>query len=190
MAVDTKTSKLISQQVPEFVRDEFQTFIRFLESYYEYLEHVGPPTNIPLDLTTYDPMGFQVGETVVQKTDDTFPDRITVQGEVYDVNISADGSEQTLVVVNSTSPTGMETKFAKSYYIEGQTSGAKSKSQTNVDFTFAGALEASKNLLSYHDIDTTLEKYIQYIRQEFAPNFPLHLTQGADNKTIIKRIWN
>ena len=48
MAFDTKTSPLILNQVPQFVRDEFPSFVRFLESYYEYLELSGPP--IELDL--------------------------------------------------------------------------------------------------------------------------------------------
>ena len=33
-----KTSNLIRQQVPEFIRDEYPKFISFLEAYYEFLE--------------------------------------------------------------------------------------------------------------------------------------------------------
>ena len=35
---DLKTSVLVSQEVPEFIRDEYPTFISFLEAYYEFLE--------------------------------------------------------------------------------------------------------------------------------------------------------
>jgi hypothetical protein len=35
---EQKVSLLINRQVPEFVRDEYPTFIRFLEAYYEFLE--------------------------------------------------------------------------------------------------------------------------------------------------------
>ena len=35
---DLKTSVLVSQEVPEFIRDEYPTFIAFLEAYYEFLE--------------------------------------------------------------------------------------------------------------------------------------------------------
>jgi len=38
MSLDLKTSLLINRQVPEFVRDEYPTFITFLEAYYEFLE--------------------------------------------------------------------------------------------------------------------------------------------------------
>ena len=37
-SVDLKTSILINRQVPEFVRDEYPTFVTFLEAYYQFLE--------------------------------------------------------------------------------------------------------------------------------------------------------
>jgi len=37
-SVDLKTSLLVSRQVPEFVRDEYPTFVTFLEAYYQFLE--------------------------------------------------------------------------------------------------------------------------------------------------------
>jgi hypothetical protein len=36
---ELKTSLLINRQVPEFVRDEYPTFVNFLEAYYEFLEN-------------------------------------------------------------------------------------------------------------------------------------------------------
>jgi uncharacterized protein len=38
MSLDLKTSLLINRQVPEFVRDEYPTFVTFLEAYYQFLE--------------------------------------------------------------------------------------------------------------------------------------------------------
>jgi hypothetical protein len=38
MTTDLKTSILVEQQVPEFVREEFPQFIKFLKAYYEFLE--------------------------------------------------------------------------------------------------------------------------------------------------------
>ena len=35
---DFKTSLLVGRQLPEFVRDEYPTFVTFLEAYYEFLE--------------------------------------------------------------------------------------------------------------------------------------------------------
>ena len=38
MSLDLKTSTLINRQVPEFIRDEYPTFVAFLEAYYQFLE--------------------------------------------------------------------------------------------------------------------------------------------------------
>ena len=38
MTTELKTSLLVNRQVPEFIRDEYPTFITFLEAYYEFLE--------------------------------------------------------------------------------------------------------------------------------------------------------
>jgi hypothetical protein len=46
MATDLKTSLLVNRQVPEFIQDEYPTFIAFLEAYYEFLEQKqGSETN-------------------------------------------------------------------------------------------------------------------------------------------------
>ena len=37
-STDLKTSLLVNRQVPEFVRDEYPTFVTFLEAYYQFLE--------------------------------------------------------------------------------------------------------------------------------------------------------
>ena len=45
MTNQEKISLLISQQVPEFVRDEHPRFVEFLEAYYEFLEQSGQVVN-------------------------------------------------------------------------------------------------------------------------------------------------
>lgn len=45
MTNQEKISLLISQQVPEFVRDEHPRFVAFLEAYYEFLEQSGQVVN-------------------------------------------------------------------------------------------------------------------------------------------------
>jgi len=37
-----KTSLLVSQQVPEYVTDDYPLFVAFLEAYYEFLENAQP----------------------------------------------------------------------------------------------------------------------------------------------------
>ena len=33
-----KLSRIVAQQLPEFIREDYPTFVAFLEAYYEYLE--------------------------------------------------------------------------------------------------------------------------------------------------------
>lgn len=38
MATRPKLSRIVAQQLPEFIRDDYPTFVAFLEAYYEYME--------------------------------------------------------------------------------------------------------------------------------------------------------
>ena len=38
----SKISSIVGRQVPEFVREDYQTFVAFLQAYYEYLESTSP----------------------------------------------------------------------------------------------------------------------------------------------------
>jgi hypothetical protein len=51
---EQKVSLLINHQVPEFVRDEYPMFIRFLEAYYEFLENKQTGKNNDLNVKSKD----------------------------------------------------------------------------------------------------------------------------------------
>ena len=46
-------------------------------------------------------------------------------------------------------------------------------------------IEVTRSLQSYQDIDTSVDKYIEYIKRELLPSFPKTLT--ADQKLLVKR---
>ena len=48
------------------------------------------------------------------------------------------------------------------------------------------SLEVSKNLLTYQDVDTTYEKYLEFIQREIMPNIPRDIL--ADKKHLAKHI--
>lgn len=48
------------------------------------------------------------------------------------------------------------------------------------------AIEVSKNLLNYQDIDTTNEKYLEFIRREVIPSFPREM--AANTAIVAKNI--
>lgn len=50
---NNRTSVLVQSQVPEFVRNNYPTFIAFVEAYYEYLEQTGKLTNALKNIPNY-----------------------------------------------------------------------------------------------------------------------------------------
>lgn len=48
--ISNKTSILIQSQLPEFIRNNYPTFVAFLEAYYEYLEQTGKVTSLSKNL--------------------------------------------------------------------------------------------------------------------------------------------
>lgn len=53
MASNNKISNFVNSQVPFFVRNDHQTFVAFLEAYYEYLEQNGKTVERSRNLTNY-----------------------------------------------------------------------------------------------------------------------------------------
>lgn len=53
MASNNKTSFLVSTQLPQFVRDDHPTFVRFLEAYYEFLEQEGEMLDTAKNFANY-----------------------------------------------------------------------------------------------------------------------------------------
>ena len=52
-ATNTAISNLVASQVPEFIRSDYQTFVAFLEAYYEWLEQSGGTENVIKNIGGY-----------------------------------------------------------------------------------------------------------------------------------------
>ena len=53
MRSNNKTSLLVSSQLPAFVREEHETFVKFLEYYYKFLEQDGQLTYVTKNFPHY-----------------------------------------------------------------------------------------------------------------------------------------
>jgi len=203
MSYKTKTSPLVASQVPDFVRGDFPTFIKFLESYYEFLELSGPPIALDLlvqnpgylvdrngfDILTYG-TPFQVGELLHQYADSE-TDIPTGIGTVYDYVISPDGNVITLILnkISGTDSRFVATRSTNdNALLYGQTSGAIAVCSETVYKAPAGAINAMKSLLDYQDIDLTLDDYLSFLKKEYAASFPLELAGTADKVKAIKNL--
>ena len=66
MAANTKISNLISSQVPFFVRNDHDNFVRFVEAYYEFLEQSNTVTGIgnTIDMAKSMPDNLDIDRTI------------------------------------------------------------------------------------------------------------------------------
>jgi len=46
----TQLSSVVSRQIPEFIREDYPTFVAFVEAYYEYLQEQGVDLSTARDL--------------------------------------------------------------------------------------------------------------------------------------------
>ena len=71
MSTNTKISNLVSSQVPFFVRNDHENFIRFIEAYYEFLEQEGETLDVLKNMRNYVDVDQSV-DIFSQKMYDTF----------------------------------------------------------------------------------------------------------------------
>jgi len=60
MSITNKLSTVVREQLPEFIRADYDTFVAFVEAYYEYLEQTNKSTDFGRNLLNY----FDVDNTL------------------------------------------------------------------------------------------------------------------------------
>lgn len=201
MSIKIKTSSVVQSQAPDFVKSDYPLFLRFLESYYEYMEHKSPPIILDLNvkvpvftlsqpnIDNYGPSHFSMGELVEQRADINNPGVVTGTGEVFGINL--DGDIPTLSLINIS---GRDKKFIpftigmedpNLSVIRGVETGSTVTCKSEVKSNIAGALNASHSLLDYQNFDTTLDEYMEFIKKEFSPTFPLTLDPDVDARKVF-----
>lgn len=87
MSTNNKISNLINSQVPFFVRNDHQTFVSFLEAYYEYLEQSN--TTLQFGKTTERAKNF-LNYIDIDKTLDEFAEKLYNRFLYLNINSAAD----------------------------------------------------------------------------------------------------
>ena len=193
ITANNKTSVILEQKIPDFVREEHDTFVQFMKSYYEFIELTNPPVDLPLVLDIPDhsvysvnnPYGgtLLVGERLIQKASSDDPNEITTQATIF--ALTGNSTAQTAVV---TEISGTKAKFLKNIEIIGDQSGAKYHISKDVKPLAPGVGQASFDLATIRDLDTSLASYDKFILDEIAANFPEKLHEATDKKTVLKNI--
>jgi hypothetical protein len=93
MITRPKVSSIVASQLPEFIRDEYQTFVDFLKAYYEFLETTqkDPTTLRDIDTTLDAFITYFKGELAAKIPYSTVDERFLIS-RIKDVYL-AKGSE-------------------------------------------------------------------------------------------------
>ena len=156
-----KISQLIPFQLPGFIRDnpDYANFISFLQAYYEWLEQTSGISSITL---TNNP---SVVPPAPGNLNSLVPVSIVITGDGFGAQakstIKSDGTLNNIQVI---SPGYGYTYSNISIYVNGILTSITAVA--NLQTTNSG----SRNLLDYHDIDTTTDQFMQYFVNDFLPN--------------------
>jgi len=191
---NNKISTVVEGQIPEFIREDHHNFVEFVKSYYEFLEQVTPPVDIPLLVdnpnkivyTAYNPYGksaFQVGEIIEQYANDNDPTDVTASATVF-----ASVATSTKAIVTVTTIGGSLGRFLRNREIIGKTSGAKWWPAVNVTQSPTGTIQAAYDISNIRDLDQMTTQYLKFIKREIASGLPVNFTKGVDTRTALKNL--
>ena len=173
-----KISQLIPFQLPGFIRDnpDYANFISFLQAYYEWLEQTSGISSITL---TNNP---SVVPPAPGNLNSLVPVSIVITGDGFGAQakstIKSDGTLNNIQVI---SPGYGYTYSNISIYVNGILTSITAVA--NLQTTNSG----SRNLLDYHDIDTTTDQFMQYFVNDFLPNFPKESLINQDKAIKVAR---
>ena len=132
-----------------------ERFLLFIKAYYEWMQS----TTLSLANKTGT---FVVGETIVGATSGAI-------GSIKEVKTNS-------IIIAPTS----RTVFAYAESITGQTSGAIA----TISIIKDNVGRASGNILNYKNVETSIDKYVDYLREELYPSIPL--SYYGDKKLIAQ----
>ena len=195
-----KLSKLIKQQVPEFVLTDHPKFAEFVSSYFLFmesaeitletftsidnilLETVGTDSYVLLNQT--DKNGLDAGDKVVDEQL-TFSGSFR-KGEV--ITGSTSGATSTVlaedIVSNSRLFISSNNGFITGETVTGGTSGATAL----VKKYRANPVENIQQLLNYSDPDHTISDFLSQMKEEFLNTIPTDTDDSLSTRKLIKNI--
>jgi hypothetical protein len=167
--IPTKTiSQLVEKQVPSFVREDYPQFVAFVKAYYEWLEINGAEV---------------FNGKIIGSTQNT-----VVLPEPAAINVNA-YQDMALVVLNG--PAKGHTRKITAYDPTTRTVTLETLWTTgfvppaNSMVAIRDSIYPDK-LLSYRDIDATLDRFVNYFQTEFLYQIPGTLL--ADKRQVLKNI--
>lgn len=196
--LDKKVSVRIAEQFPEFVRADNAGVVTFLEKYYEFLESAELTlTNIGAvdQLLMEDDVNFIQLQNEDQGPTGRQDNKFVLEDSGISVfengeTITGDTSKATATVrvedINANNRLFISTQNA--FLIGEKITGASSGATGIIDRYRANPVENVSNLMSYADVDDTVDTFFDRFKESFMKTIPRRLATGVDQRNILKSI--
>lgn len=167
--IEQAVSPLVENMFPDFYYEEGPNFVAFMKAYYEWLE---TPTQT-LELADAD--GFEVGNTISQT--------LSLDASVEGVILAKDGSS---VLVHVTTAEQFRC-VQRCGVLTAVTSSSGSATNINMS-TSDNVIFQSRNVTSYRDIDTTIDKFILHFKEKYLKN--IQFDTATNKKLLVKNSFD
>ena len=195
--LDNKVSVRIAEQFPEFVRADNAGIIPFLERYYEFLE------SAELTLTGVGAVDQLLMEDDVNYIQLQNEDQPTGRQEnkivLEDSGVSVFQNGETITGFNSKATATIRVEdinansrlfitSSNAFLIGEKVTGSISGATGLISKYRANPVENVSNLMSYADVDDTVDTFFDRFKEAFMKTIPRSLATGIDQRNILKNI--
>ena len=188
-----KISPLLEGQVPDFIQADHPVFVKFLKSYFEYLEAGELRVSVVIDnlLLELETESFVLdsddNKVVLEDATDATTGKFIVGETITGATSKATATILVDDLGNSTKPrlfiTGQQ-QFQTGETITGGTSGSTG---TVVRYR-ANPVQNLQQLLEYANVDNTIYDFLDQLRDSFMNAIPKELATGVNQRNLIKNI--
>ena len=198
-----KISTLINSQLPDFVVDEHPQFVRFLKTYYQFMEsaelqittiqntdgiilenETGTSANLLLDGSKISSERTQLdqGDKIIYE--DTSYGKFTVGETITGYDSKATAKVIAEDIANNRIFITAQDKFARNEVVTGNDSNAKAV----INNYRPNPVHNIQQLTNFRDPDKVISTFLTKFRDEFLKTIPEELAIGLDKRNLIKNI--
>ena len=188
-----KLSPLLEGQVPDFIQSDHPIFVKFLKSYFEYLEAGELRVSVVIDnlLLELETESFVLdvddNKIVLEDATDATTGKFVVGETITGATSKATATILVDDLGNDTKPRLFITSQQKFETGETITGGTSGSTGTVVRYR-ANPVQNLQQLLEYANVDNTIYDFLDQLRDSFMNAIPTDLATGINKRNLIKNI--
>ena len=188
-----KLSPLLEGQVPDFIQADHPIFVKFLKSYFEYLEAGELRVSVVIDnlLLELETESFVLdvddNKIVLEDATDATTGKFVVGETITGATSKATATILVDDLGNATKPRLFITSQQKFETGETITGGTSGSTGTVVRYR-ANPVQNLQQLLEYANVDNTIYDFLDQLRDSFMNAIPTDLATGINKRNLIKNI--